>query len=178
MRRAGESAGNEASLRVDELLGREKFAQLFRKTAARGRLLGFAPAREPRFVRDGPIRPGRVREPRLVRERETQFAAPAVVFPRLRAVDEMLHDRVQFLLEIEQEEIAHEIVARRQRREAAGESDVERALLHEFEAARRSRRACAARARQLLRTPLGAVDRHQPRIEIGRREIERPSERR
>src|SRR5271155_457587 len=87
----------------------------------------------------------------------------------------MKHDRLDYSLEVEQEEVAHEIEARRQRREIAFERRVERILLVEREAFGR----VAERSRHPLRerapAPFGAVDRHQAGVEIGG--VERKAER-
>ena len=87
----------------------------------------------------------------------------------------MEHDRLDPALEVEEEEVAHEIEPRRQRREIAFERRVERVLLVEGKplgrVAKRSRHLLGERAA----APFGAVDRHQAGVEIGR--VERKPER-
>ena len=81
---------------------------------------GATPDRPLRRFR--PFRPRRGLEPVAVAFGEARLAFPVVKRPRLRRIDEVQHDRIDAALEVEEEEVAHEIVARRQRREAALEA--------------------------------------------------------
>ena len=62
---------------------------------------------------------------------ESRLSTPRAKLPGLWRVDEMQHDRLEPPFEVKQEKIAHEIEARRERREIALERGVERVLLHE-----------------------------------------------
>ncbi len=121
-----------------------------------------------------PIRPGGGGEPASIGLGETRLA-PEARLPRLWRDDEVKNDGLDPPLEVEEEEVPHEIETRRERREEALERGVERVLLHEGIA----RRVVAKRPRHPLGHPLGpprlAVDRHQARVEIGR--VERHAER-
>ncbi len=79
----------------------------------------------------------------------------------------MEHDRLEPAFEIKQEKVAHEIEARRERREIAIERGVERVLLHECKALRVVAQRLYHALRQFGGSPRGPVDRHQARVEIG-----------
>ena len=140
---------------------------------ARERRPGPPPLRRGGRLRQ--VRPGRRGEPGAIVLSEPRFAPPRAKLPGLRRVDEMQHDRLEPAFEVEQEKVAHEIEARRQRREIAFERGVERVLLHERIALRLVAQRLGHALRQLLGPPRGAVDRHEPGVEVGR--IERKPER-
>src|SRR5271166_4710321 len=66
-----------------------------------------------------PFGPGRGGEPVAIVFGKARFAAPGGELPGLRRVDEMQDDRLEPGFEVDEKEIAHEIVARRQRRETS-----------------------------------------------------------
>src|SRR5579885_1638331 len=84
----------------------------------------------------------------------------------------MQHDRRECRFEIKKKKIAHEIIARRQRREAAGDDLIEGALFEKRIELGRAPPGVDCPPAEFPIGPLVAVDRQYASVEIGRLQAE------